>query len=61
MPKGLHDKIKSDVKKAHPNYSAERVEQETNAVMATIAKRSKRSGTFPGKGRRKVARVRKRK
>lgn len=39
MPKGLHDKIKQNVKKAHPSYSGARQEQETNAVLATIAKR----------------------
>ncbi len=61
MPKEFHDKIKRGVKKAHPGYSNERVEQETNAVMANIAKRSKRKGTFPGRGRgRKVSTRRKR-
>jgi hypothetical protein len=38
MTKAFHDKIKRDVKKAHPGYSKERVEQETNAIMANIGK-----------------------
>lgn len=58
MTKNFHDKIKKSVKKAHPNYSDARAEQETNAVMATIAKRSPRKGTFPGRGRRPISRRR---
>ena len=48
MPKGLHDKIKQNVKKAHPNYSGARQEQETNAVLATIAKNKMKRGKRGG-------------
>lgn len=60
MPQDLHAKIKKDIKKAHPGYSEGKLESATNGTMANIAKRSKRSGTFPGKGRvgRKSAPVR---
>lgn len=51
MPKGLHDKIKQNVKKAHPSYSGARQEQETNAVLATIAKRKMRKSGAKKKGR----------
>ncbi len=39
MPKQFHEKIAGSVRKAHPGYSKERVEQETNAVMTNIGKR----------------------
>jgi hypothetical protein len=55
MPKAFHDRIYRGVKKAHPKYSEARAERETNAVMANIAKGSKRKGTFPGRGRHKPA------
>jgi hypothetical protein len=51
MPMGMHNKIKADIRKAHPSYSEAKLESATNGTMANIAKRSKKSGTFPGKGR----------
>lgn len=60
MPKDFHAKVKAGIKKAHPNYSPARLESATNGTMANIAKRSRRSGNFPGRGRRKpVARKKK--
>ena len=44
MPKGMHEKISRDVRKAHPNYSPARVEREANAVMANIGKGYTRRG-----------------
>lgn len=44
MPKKFHEKIKRDIKKAHPNYSDGRAEQETNAVMSNINKGKFRKG-----------------
>jgi hypothetical protein len=55
MPKAYHDKIKAGIKKAHPEYSEARLEGATNGTMAKIAKTSRRTGTFPGRGRRKPA------
>jgi hypothetical protein len=63
MPVGMHNKIKRDIKKAHPEYSEAKLESATNGTMAVIAKRSKHVGTFPGKGRargRKAPSTRKR-
>lgn len=48
MTRAFHNKIKKDVKKAHPGYSNERLEQETNAIMANIGKRQARKSS--GKG-----------
>jgi hypothetical protein len=60
MTKAFHDKIKRDVKKAHPKYSQERVEQETNAIMANIgkgqAKKSSSKGWSGPKGKKGGAR-----
>jgi hypothetical protein len=53
MPKSYHDKVRAGIKKAHPEYSEARLEGATNGTMAMIAKRSRRSGTFPGRGRTK--------
>lgn len=53
MPMGMHNKIKADIRKAHPSYSEAKLESATNGTMANIAKRSNRAGTFPGKGRAK--------
>lgn len=55
MPVGLHNKIKKDLRKAHPNWSEAKLESATNGTMANIAKRSRHVGTFPGRGRRKPA------
>lgn len=59
MPKSYHDKIRAGIKKAHPEYSEARLEGATNGTMAVIAKRSRRSGTFPGRGRKKPTGARK--
>lgn len=56
MPKKLYGKIKANVKKAHPAYSEARQVQETNAVLATIAKRKMHKGAAKkksGKGKKK--------
>ena len=44
MTKEFHNKILKNVRKAHPNYSGARQEQEVNAVLATIGK-NKRKGS----------------
>jgi hypothetical protein len=59
MTKAFHDKIKKDIKHAHPGYSDARVEQEVNAVMANIGKgqAKKKAGSWSGpKGKRGKAR-----
>lgn len=56
MPKKFHDKIRSDLKKAHPGWGKDKLEAMTNATMAFIAKRSakRKSGSWAGpKGKRK--------
>jgi hypothetical protein len=55
MPQALHNKIKADLRKAHPRWSEAKLESATNGTMANIAKRSRKVGTFPGRGRRRAA------
>lgn len=50
MPRKMHNDIARGVRKAHPNYSEGRVEQETNAVMTNIGRYG--SGKSPAGGKR---------
>jgi hypothetical protein len=60
MTKAFHDKIKRDIKKAHPTMSKEKLEEATNGTMASIgkkqAKHSGRKGWTGPKGKKSGAR-----